>query len=481
MAIRELLSTGRQKPVFLALLVLGVLMFPMESKAQARQSPDFLHQFSDSLEEVSRKVSPTVVQIVVTRYGPIEKDGQSTAALIGRQRVTGSGVIIDPEGYIITNAHVVSGAQKIQVLLTSPATTGSPVSVLRSSSRFLNAKIVGVDKQIDIALIKVEATELPTLSFAEYQRIRQGEVVLAFGSPEGLENTVTMGVISSVARQALSDHPMVYIQTDAPINPGNSGGPLVDVDGKVVGLNTFILTEGGGSEGIGFAIPSSMVNHVYQQLKQFGHVHRKVVGATVQPITLGLAEALNLPRDHGIIIGDILPGGPAEAAGLKIQDIVLSVDGRPMQSLPQFQFFLLLHDRGDKLKMEVLRGNERLSLEIPVMERRDEEDQLADLVNPEKDLIPRLGILGVTIDEKITRMLENPRINTGVVVAALTESIGAREIGLATGDIIHSVNGVPVQSVETLHDALDRVKSGSAVALQVERNGQLQFVDFEMQ
>ena len=167
-------------------------------------------------------------------------------------------------------------------------------------------------------------------------------------------------------------------------------------------------------------------------------------------------------------------------AGLQIQDIVLSVDGRPMLSLPQFESFLFLHDMGDKLKMEVLRGDEKRLLEIPVAERRDEEDQLIDLVNHEKNLIPKLGILGLSMDEKVNAMFENLRFNTGVVVAALTESGGAQEIGLATGDVIHSVNGVPIQSLETLRTALDSIKPDSTVALQVERDGQLQFVEFEM-
>jgi serine protease Do len=479
MAIRELLWLGKQKPALRALLGLGILLIPLESIGQVR-SPDLLHQLSNSLEDVARKVSPAVVQIIVTGYGPVGKEGRSDTALIGRQRATGSGVVIDSDGYIITNAHVLSGAQKVQVLLTSPASTSDPVTVLKSTSRSLNAKIVGADKQIDLALLKVEATGLTTLSFAEYQQIRQGELVLAFGSPEGLENTVTIGVISSVARQPLPDHPLVYIQTDAPINPGNSGGPLVDTDGNVVGLNTFILSQGGGSEGIGFAIPSSIVNHVYQQLKQFGHVHRKVVGAAVQPITLPLAEALNLSQNHGVIVADILPGGPAEAAGLKIQDIILTVDGSPMQSLPQFETYLFLRDTGDQVKMEVLRGGEKKAFEIPVLERRDEEDQLIDLVSQEKNLIPKLGILGLSIDEKIASMFESLRIKTGVVVSALTESMAAQETGLTTGDIIHSVNGVPIRSVEALRDALDRVKSGTSVALQVERDGQLQFVEFEM-
>ncbi len=481
MAIQELCRTRGPKHSFITMLGLGFLMIPWESMGQARPSSDLLHQFSSSLEEVVRRVSPAVVQIIVSGYGPLEKEGESTAALIGRQRVTGSGVIIDPDGYIVTNAHVVSGAQKVKVLLTSQEATGSPGSVLRSTSRSLNASIVGVDKQIDLALLKVEATGLPTLSFAQYKRARQGELVLAFGSQECLENTVTTGIISAVARQALPDSPLVYIQTDAPINPGNSGGPLVDVDGNVVGLNTFIFTQGGGSEGIGFAIPSSVVNHVIQQLKQFGHVHRKVVGAVVQPITLGLAEALHLPRDHGMIVADILPGGPAEKAGLKIQDIVVAVDGRPMESVPQFASFLLLHDQGDKLKVDVLRGQEKITLEIPVIERREESDQLADLVNPQKNLVSKLGIVGVSIDEKIASLLEGLRINGGVVIAAMTESVVAQETGLETGDIIHSVNGVTIQSVESLRDALDKIKSGSTVALQIERDGQLQFVTFEIE
>jgi serine protease Do len=479
MAIRELLWTGGLKPAYFTLLGLGILLIPFESKAQVRQSPDLLHQLSNSLEDIAQKVSPAVVQIIVTSYGPMEKEGQSNAALMGYQRVTGSGVIIDPEGYIITNAHVVSGAQRVRVLLASPVMSGSPASVLMSTSRSLSAKIVGVDKEIDIALLKVMATELPALTFAEYQQIRQGEVVLAFGSPEGLENTITMGIISSVARQSLPDHPLAYIQTDAPINQGNSGGPLVDIDGKVVGLNTFILSQSGGSEGIGFAIPSSVVNHAYKQLKQFGHVSRKVVGAVVQPITMAMAEALNLPQDHGIIVADIMPGGPAEAAGLKIQDVVQAVNDRPMQSVSQFATFLFLLDKGDQLKLEVLRGNEKMTLEIPVVERNDEADQLADMVNKDNE-ISKLGIVGVSIDEKTARMFDGLRINTGIIVAALTEPIAEQEIGLAIGDIIHSVNGVTIQSIEALRDALSRVKSGNAVTLLVERGGHLRLATFRL-
>ncbi len=447
---------------------------------QTRTSTDLLHQFRDSIEDVVRAVSPAVVQIMVTSYGPVSRGSQSDTALIGRQQVTGSGVIVDSNGFVITNAHVVSGAQKVRVMLTSPQATGSPESVMRSRGRIVNASIVGVDKQIDLALLRVEAKKLPTLSLADYRRVRQGEVVLAFGSPEGLENSVTMGIISSVARQPLPDRPMIYIQTDAPINPGNSGGPLVDVDGKLVGINTFILSEGGGNEGLGFAIPSAVVKHVYEQLKQFGHVHRKVVGAIAQPITADLAESLNLAQDHGIIISDVLPSGPAEAAGLKIEDIVLTVDGRPVESLPQFEAHLFLRSRGDTIKMDVLRGKDRLSLEIPVVEERDEVDRLADLADPQKNLISKLGVVVIPIDAKIAGMLTDLRVPSGVIVAALTDTSAARESGLMAGDVIHSVGRLPILDMQSLRKALDGAKPGSAVALQIERDGQLQFLTISM-
>jgi serine protease Do len=470
---------ARNRAGLLGMLVtflLLILMAPVQSYGQTVRSADLLQQLSDSFENVVRKVSPAVVQIMVTGYGPVGGESQNDAALIGRQQVTGSGVIIDPNGYVVTNAHVVSGAQRVRVMLTSPQATGSPISVMRSRSRILNAKIVGVDKEVDLALLKIDASRLPTLKLADYRRARQGEIVLAFGSPEGLENSVTMGVISSVARQPLPDRPMIYIQTDAPINPGNSGGPLVDVDGELVGINTFILSEGGGNEGLGFAIPSAVVKHVYEQLKQFGHVHRKVVGVVIQPITSELAAALNLAQDHGIMVADVMPGGPAQAAGLQIEDIVLAVDGKAMESLPQFEAFLFLRAKGDKLKIDILRGKERLTLEVPVVEQRDEVDRLADLADPEKNLISKLGIVGVPIDDKIAQVLTDLRIPSGVIVAALTDSVAARESGLAAGDVIHAVNNTPISTLESLRKALDQKKPGDPLALQIERDGQLQFV-----
>jgi serine protease Do len=193
---------------------------------------------------------------------------------------------------------------------------------------------VGTHKQSDLALLKIDATHLPALAIRSDVRVHQGELVFAIGSPEGLRNTVTMGVVSSLARQLNPDNPMVYIQTDAALNPGNSGGPLVDIDGNVIAINSLILSQGGGSEGLGFAIPSAIVNFDYRNLRKSGHVQRVAIGAAAQNITPTLAAGLGLARSWGAIISDVAAGGAAEAAGLQVDDIVLAIDARPILGLP---------------------------------------------------------------------------------------------------------------------------------------------------
>lgn len=461
----------------LATMLLWPRILPAQ-QAPAKSNPDSLHGLSDAFQSLVRKVSPSVVQILVERYGPVQEGGRGETAFIGKQHVTGSGFVLDPEGYLITNAHVVAGAQRVRVVL-SPASSGSPRAVLRSNTRAVDAKVIGQDQDLDIALLKIDATGLPALPLGDYNQLRQGQIVLAFGSPEGLENSVSMGVVSAVARQANADRPMIYIQTDAPINPGNSGGPLVDVDGSVVGINTFILTASGGSEGLGFAIPSRVIEFAYPQLKQFGHVHHGQIGAAAQAITPVMASALGLPQDHGVIVCDVLPDGPADTAGLKVQDVVLSVDGRPIETLPQFQAFLALRTRGETLKVEVLRGSERLTLQIAVMQRQDELDRMVDLLQVEKNMVPQLGILGLQIDEKISKLLPSLRFASGVMVAALTVTSTSQGTGLQPGDVIHAFNRIPIVSIEALQSSVEAEKPGSPVVLQVERDGKLQYVAFE--
>src|SRR5947208_10247144 len=186
-----------------------------------------------------------------------------------------------------------------------------------------------------------------------------------------------MGIVSAVARQPDADHPMVYIQTDAPINHGNSGGPLVNVRGELVGINTFILSESGGSQGLGFAIPSAIVDVASRQLRTYGHLHQGQIGANLQTITPDLARGLGLAQEWGVIVSDLLPGGPADLAGLRVQDVILSIDGRPMDSLPLLAFYLYARNAGDQLKLTVLRGQDQLVLDVPVIERPHDVDRLA--------------------------------------------------------------------------------------------------------
>ena len=463
----------------LALCWFSVEECPAQSEVNS-QSPDALHQLSASVEELVKRVSPSVVQVLATGYGATQgSDSGETALVLGRLRSIGSGVIVDPEGYIVTNAHVIKGAQRVQVMLPSlSASVSSTLSALTSRGRPMDARIVGVSRDIDLALLKIDAEGLQALPMGKYGNLRQGQMVLAFGSPGGLQNSVTMGIVSSVARQPDPDNPMVYIQTDAPINPGNSGGPLVNIDGEVVGINTFILSESGGNEGLGFAIPSGIVTVALPQLRKYGHLHRGEIGIHVQTITPALATGLGLPTDHGVIVSDVLPGGPAEQAGLKIQDIILTVNGRPTGNLPIFGLYMFMLHAGDQAKIEVLRGSERIALEVSVIQRPHNVDRLADLVDPERNLVSKLGILGIEINKKTAPLLTEVREPSGVIVAAKVAGLGGQDNSLAAGDIIHGVNGTPVISLDFLRSKLDEIKPGSPVVLQIEREGELMYTTF---
>jgi serine protease Do len=441
-----------------------------------------LHQLSLSIEDLVKRVSPSVVQVLVTGLGPTEEGASSEAALvIGRLRSLGSGVIVDPDGYILTNAHVLKGAQRVQVVLPSPTVGASPdLSTVTPQGRTLDASIVGLSREIDLALLKINAKGLSAMPLGKSSNLRQGEVVLAFGSPGGLQNSVTMGVVSAVSRQPDPDSPMVYIQTDAPINPGNSGGPLVDVDGELVGINTFILTQSGGNEGLGFAIPSGILAVAYPQLRKFGHLHRGEIGVHAQSITPSLAAGLGLAMDQGVIISDVLPGSPAETSGLKIQDIILSLDDRPVASLPVFGMHFYMVQAGDRVKIEVLRGSEKMQIEVPVVQHEHSVDLLADLVEPGKHLVSKLGVYGIEIDRKISQLMPGLREASGVIVAAKVAGFTGMENSLAVGDVIHAINGTTVISLDFLRSALDAVKFNAPVVLQIEREGVLMYNSFRM-
>jgi serine protease Do len=466
--------------IFFAMVALLYLsLSPNRVQAQGR-STDELRRMNESVDGLIRKVSPSVVQILVSGYGQIEESEHgNTGVVIGRQRAIGSGFIIDPSGYIVTNAHVVKGAQRVQVVLSSPNSDGSVDAVFSAKTSLVPARIIGVTSEIDLALLKVDVSGLRALKLATYRNLHQGESVFAFGSPEGLRNTVTHGIISAVARQTDPDSTMVYIQTDAPINPGNSGGPLVNVDGEVVGVDTFILSQSGGNEGLGFAIPCGVVNIAYGQLRKFGHLHRPEIGISVQTITQLLAEGLKLPRDFGVVISDVLPGGPSETAGVRVGDVLLAIDGKAANSVPYVAFHLMSRESGDKVHLDVLRGTMRLGFDAPLMEPPKDMDQITALADPEKNLVPALGILALEIDKRIAAMVPELRDPFGIIVAARAAG-AATEVPLTTGDVIRTLNGEPMTTLERLRNALKNLPPGAAVVLQIQRDQKLMYVAFTL-
>jgi serine protease Do len=442
-------------------------------------SSDALRQFNSSLIALAKKVSPAVVQIMVTGYAPARATARNNnSAVIAREHALGSGVILGSDGYIVTNAHVVEGAQRIQVALAERDGT-SPFDISPVGRRkVLKARVVGSDKETDLALLKVDAHNLNVLPLGATRPVYPGEVVLAVGSPEGLQSSITMGVVSSTWRQLDSDQPMAYIQTDAPINPGNSGGALVDLDGYVVGLNTLILTEGGGSEGLGFAIPAGIVQFVYEDLRRYGHVHRLQIQAKAQEITPTMAEGLGLSQDWGVLISDVVPDGPAGKAGLRVQDIVYAVDGRQIAGLPGFTAALYLHSPDTPLKLDVLRGPQKVSLLVAALQQYDVEDDLVNLVDGHS-LLDRLGVYVVNLNDKLRAALPDLRFPSGVIVVAQSSEQNSATSGLRAGDIIHTLNQTPIDSVKQLRAMLRDLRPGQAVVLQIERAGKLQYGAFE--
>ncbi len=248
------------------------------SRGPARaDGPGSLRQLSNALSQLADKVSPAVVQVIVSGYGPTSVDERHTdTAFIARQRGIGSGIIVDPAGYIVTNAHVVEGAQRVLVLLASTSSGQARRQAMKKG--VFKASVVGVHREADLAVLKIDAERLPAISLRDLPPVKQGELVIAVGSPQGLASSMTMGVVSAPAREPDLDVPMLFVQTDAPVNPGNSGGPLINADGDLVGINTFILSRSGGSQGLGFAIPVNVVRFVYEGLRKNGRVDRVELG-----------------------------------------------------------------------------------------------------------------------------------------------------------------------------------------------------------
>jgi serine protease Do len=457
----------------------GILVFAALPAAGQNQ----LRAFSDSIEQLSEKVKGSVVQVFSTGYalgGDDESGSGIPAGVVTKQRSTGSGVVVSSDGYIITNNHVVQNARRIRVQLGWTPDRAGEASAKSSLMRgtLLEATVVGTDREVDLAVLKITPSrELAALKFADSDQLHQGQIVLAFGNPLGLENSVSMGVVSSVGRQIRPDDPLTYIQTDAPINPGNSGGPLVDSNGDVVGINTLIFSQSGGSEGIGFSIPGNVVSAIYRQIRKDGHVHRGEIGVTAQSITPELAAGLSLKQDWGVILNDVDPEGPAGASGLQPGDIILSLNGKPVADLRRFDNTLYHLSRGDQVKIGAVRDMDHFEAEVKVREREDDPFRFLDLVKPEANRVHRLGIIGVEISTELAKMLPETRKPYGVIVAARAgEGEYSGQGGLKLGDVIYSVNTAPVSSLDALRAAVDRLKPTDPLVMQIERAGRLLFL-----
>lgn len=432
-----------------------------------------LQNLSLSLADLALKVRPSVVQIRTVGFGAVE--GQSRG-MVASQRGTGSGVILDSDGYIVTNAHVVKGAKHIEVWLNE---SNLKEDGSAEDKRSAIARLIGMDQDIDLAVIKIERTGLQPLSIADSDSLRQGQLVLAFGNPMALENSVSLGVISSPERQLRPEDPAVYIQTDAPINPGNSGGPLVDAQGKLAGINTFILSQSGGSEGIGFAIPANMVKRTYTELRKEGHIHHGRIGVIPLAINPSLAAGLQLPRDWGVILEDVEPGGPSEQAGLHPGDIVTAADGVAIRDMRQLLMTIDRHAIGDVMQLDALRGSEKVQARVTIQERPDDPNRFMDMVTENSNLVPRLGILAIDISDPVLKMLDELRKPASVLVAARVAGLPGSSEGLVPGDLIISLNGKDVPNVESLRGLLGKIQAGSPIVLQIQREDQLRFIVLE--
>ena len=460
-------------------LVLGAVLAPAQApvpSAAPRPAGRGLLALDEDLQALAESVGPAVVTIEVTGLAAVQDQNARQSTYIAKEQGVGSGIVVDPTGYILTNAHVVERATSVSVLVFRHR--NRPAGGMEDAQRFV-ARIVGRDALTDIALLKVEATGLPALQLADSDQVHVGQLALAFGSPLGLENTVTLGVVSATQRQLNSATPVVYLQTDAAINPGNSGGPLVDIKGEVIGMNTMIVSQSGGSEGVGFSIPSNMIRFIYEQLRQQGHVRRGAIGIVGREITPTLSKGLGLAEQTGIILEDVSPGSSADRSGLRPGDILLGVDGKPYLDPRSLSVSLFQKKIGDIVAFKIQRGTQVLSLNVPVTERERDPESILDPTQSAANIVPKLGIVGIQITDSVAQLIPATRAPGGILVTALTAGGNASLFGLQPGDVLHALHRTPLDSLETLRKLLGGLKPGDPVVFSIERNGQMDYIAFD--
>jgi serine protease Do len=415
---------------------------------------------SASFASVVKRVAPSIVKVTVqmsVRHASMDSGGGENSPMNdpalrrffgGRmpsmpeeapESGLGSGVIISSDGYIVTNNHVVDGAKIVMVTL--------------SSGRELPARVVGRDPQTDVAVIKVSANDLPAITFAPSRNVQVGDRVLAIGNPFGIGETVTTGIVSATSRRAgLGLKYEDFIQTDAAINPGNSGGALVDVEGRLVGMNTAILSHSGGFQGVGLAVPSDLVSNVAQTLAASGKVVRGYIGIGIQDLTPGLADSFGLAAHTGAIITDVQPGTPGEKAGLRSGDVVTAIDGQAIDSASRLGLVVGESPAGTRVALDVLRDGRTDHISVttvvkPSGDQRDGEEQAQS-----EDTGVLNGVAVGDIDGNARRELEFPDRLSGAVITSVEPGSAAARAGLREGDVILEINRQPVSSAKSAVD-----------------------------
>src|SRR5712691_2090839 len=448
------------------LILTTILLLAAPAWAERREASDVnpqavLRAMEDAFANVADRVTPAVVNVgAIPRKDAPPQDLERFRDLFGDEfverfrrrrdepRATGSGVIVDPAGYILTNNHVVEHAQEIIVRL--------------SDARKLTARLVGRDVKTDLAVLKVDASgPLPVAELGDSDRLRVGQWVIAIGNPFGLDRTVTAGIVSATARTRVGVATYEnFIQTDASINPGNSGGPLLNLDGKVVGINTAIVASG---QGIGFSIPVNMARDVMRQLISGGRVVRGWLGIVIQDVTDELAGSFGVREREGVLVADVMKGGPADTAGLRPGDVIVEFGGVPIREVPDLQRQAASAMPGQTVTLVVVRDEARLPVTVGVGEMPTDEPSAA-----RSDAIWGLTIEPLTTDPAA---LLGRSFSQGVVVTEVAPGGAAERAGLQRGDIVLAVKGRAVSDAAALYRELAGLKPGDVVPLWVHRSG----------
>jgi serine protease Do len=390
-------------------------------------------------------------------------------------RGSGSGVIISADGYIITNHHVVKDA----------AEKGT-ITVILEDKREYKAKFVGSDPLTDIAVIKIDAQDLPPIAFANSDSVQVGEWVLAVGNPFSLASTVTAGIVSAIGRNIgiIGDSYGVesFIQTDAAVNPGNSGGALVNIDGKLVGINTAIATRNGGYQGYSFAVPSNIAKAVAEDLIKYGKISRGYIGVQIKPVDATAAKALGLPKPEGAWVQQLVKGGAAEGAGIKEGDVIVSVDGRKVSAPNDLQAYIARKHAGDEVVVRVWRDGKERDIRVTLKPRTDEKQLVSNPAPEAQDSAPlKLKELGLDVKDLTDSDKRRYEVDYGVRVSDLQPFGQAATRGIMKGDVILEVNGEKVYSVSDFKSAIAKIKQGEAALFRIRRaDKSTQFVAIEM-